>query len=330
MAIHLSMNSLTKRLIRTIGDKIARTSTGKGRFCVVNYHRILESPDSLLDAEPDTKMFRSQMEVLKECFNVLPLHDAISALGTQYMPPRAVCITFDDGYRSTHDLALPILRELGLPATVFVTSGYVGENNMWNDTIVDTLRSLPNGKLDLREFRLGVYTLTNNNERKRAIRKLTEAAKYLPPTDRLSLTRKLEELSETIPSLSHMLTRDMVVNLVRQGIEIGAHTITHPILKSLADASARQEITACKQELEALTGKPVRLFAYPNGKAGIDFDERHVQMAKDAGYAAAFTTAIGAATHQHDRFRFPRSRPWDAAPLLYGLRLLRWLGSSTA
>jgi peptidoglycan/xylan/chitin deacetylase (PgdA/CDA1 family) len=316
---------LTSRFIRLLGDLIAPSGIGAGRLCIVNYHRILESFDPLLESEPDLKTFRWQMELLAECFNVMPLHDALQALSTQRLPPRVVCITFDDGYRSTHDLALPILKELNLPATVFVTTGYVDEGNMWNDKILEAVRRLPDGQLDLRDVGLGIHSIQTLADRKYAIHKLTEDAKYLPPTERLNLTSKLEELAGDGLDDGLMLTSEMIRTLAQQGIEIGAHTISHPILTSLEDKNARYEIEGGKRQLEAITGSPVRLFAYPNGKVGMDFDERHVAMAKEAGFAAAFTTAFGAATKANDLYQIPRSRPWDSTPFFYALRLLRWL-----
>ncbi|WP_426101840.1 polysaccharide deacetylase family protein [Massilia sp. TSP1-1-2] len=315
-----------RRLIRTLGDAIAPGGVGKGRVCVVNYHRILEAKDPLLESEPDVATFRWQMQLLAECFNVLPLSEAIAMLGTARMPPRAVCITFDDGYRSVHDLALPILKQFKLPATVFVTSGYVGGGNMWNDRIIEAVQNLPAGQLDLRELGLGAYSLASLGDRQQTVGKLTEASKYLPPQARLDLIKRLEVLVGEDLDHDLMLTPEMVVNLDRAGIEIGAHTISHPILTSLTDDSSRLEIAGGKKELEAIIGKPVQLFAYPNGKVGKDYDQRHTQMAKEAGFSAAFTTAIGAVTSGADRFQLPRSRPWDKTPFLFGLRLIRWLG----
>ena len=313
------------QLIRTLGDSIAPRGIGKGRLCIINYHRILESADPLLASEPDLITFRREMELLAECFNVLPLHDAIQMMATQRMPPRAVCITFDDGYRSTHDLALPILKQLNLPATVFITTGYVGEGNMWNDRIIEAVRQLPCGRYDLRELGLGMHSIQTLQERRQAIHKLTENSKYLAPKSRLDLSVRLENFAGGVSCRGHMLTREMICNLAAQGIEIGGHTITHPILTSLADDSALEEIAGGKRQLEQITGKPVRLFAYPNGKAGMDFDERHVGMAKEAGFSAAFTTAMGAASNKHDVYQLPRCRPWDSTPFSFGLRLLSWL-----
>jgi hypothetical protein len=88
---------------------------------------------------------------------------------------------------------------------------------------------------------------------------------------------------------------------------------------------ARAEIVENKQHLETIIGKPIRLFAYPNGKRGKDYDDRHIQMVKDAGYIAAFTTHAGAATKAHDSYQLPRGRPWDTTPFKFGARLLYWL-----
>lgn len=316
---------LTARFIRLVGDAIAPRGVGDGRLCVINYHRILASGQPFLESEPDLATFRWHMALLAECFNVLPLHDAILALAEQRMPPRAVSITFDDGYRSVHDLALPVLKEFGLPATVFVTSGYIGEKNMWNDRIIEAVQSLPAGDLDLSQFGLGSYPLQDMEARKLTASKLTEASKYLPPRSRLDLIEMLERLVGDGLAHGLMLTREMVATLAREGIEIGGHTISHPILTRLDDDASRHEIAGGKEQLEAITGKPVRLFAYPNGKVGMDFNERHAQMAKDAGFIAAFTTAPGSVNSKQDRYQLPRARPWDHSPFMFGLRLLRWL-----
>ncbi len=324
--MHDSLSArLGRGLIRTLGNTIAPHGAGDGRVCIVNYHRILEAKDPLLESEPDVATFRWQMRLLAECFNVIPLYDAVQLIGTGRMPPRAVCITFDDGYRSVHDLALPILQHFKLPATVFVTSGFVGGDNMWNDRIIEAVQNLPAGRLDLSELGLGTYSLASLDDRKLTVGRLTEASKYLPPQARFDLIKRLELMVGDHLDHGLMLTPEMVVNLDRAGIEIGAHTISHPILTSLDDASSRMEIEGGKKELEDIIGKPVRMFAYPNGKVGKDFDERHTRMARDAGFAAAFTTRVGAVTSSQDRFQLPRSRPWDKSPFMFGVRLLRWL-----
>jgi peptidoglycan/xylan/chitin deacetylase (PgdA/CDA1 family) len=325
MSDYTPSRATAARLVRLAGDCLARQ--GDGRLCILNYHRVLEAGDPLLESEPDVATFRWQMKLLADRFNVMPLDAALEALAAHRIPARAVAITFDDGYRSTHDLALPVLKEFGLPATVFVTTGCMSEGNMWNDRILEAVRRLPEGSLDLTNWKGGVYEIHTLQDRKAAIHRLTESAKYLPPQERVELTRELEQRVGGAPASGLMLTPEMVRALAGANVEIGGHTVSHPILTSLDDAAARAEISDCKRQLEAITGAPVRFFAYPNGKQGIDFDQRHAAMARDAGYAAAFTTAVGAASAANDRYRLPRSRPWDASPFFFTLRLLRWLAA---
>lgn len=312
------------QLLRWAGT-ILSWGPAAGKVCVINYHRVLLVHDPLLESEPDLATFRWQMELLSKCFNVMSLNDALVALDSDKVPPRAVCITFDDGYRSIHDLALPILREFNLPATVFVTSGHVDQGNMWNDRIIEAVQALPNGELDLSSLDLGTYPLHNINERQTAVGVLTEHFKYLPPAARRIAIEFLAAKAGTQPAKELMLTSEMIHNLDRNGIEIGAHTVSHPILTSLNDDNARQEIVRGKRDLETILGKSVRLFAYPNGKTGKDFDERHVAMVREAGFDAAFTTEIGSFSKTHDRYQLQRSRPWDQDPLRFGMRLLYWL-----
>lgn len=323
----LHNSRINERLIRTAGNAIALAGRGN-RLCVVNYHRILAGPDPMLESEPDVATFRWQMALLARCFNVLPLSAALAALDAGKLPPRALSITFDDGYRSVHDLALPVLREFGLPATVFVTSGHIGDRDMWNDCIIEAVQHLPAGQLDLRHLDMGSYSLHTLDARKATLAELTESSKYLPPTARLALVDSLSAMvGEGAGAHGLMLTAEMILNLDRHGIEIGAHTVSHPILTSLNDDEARREIVAGKEQLEAMLGKPVRLFAYPNGKAGKDFDARHAAMAREAGFVAAFTTEPGPITKHGNRYALARSRPWDQTPLMFGLRLLRWLAA---
>ncbi len=317
-------SQLSHHAVRALGS-LALPGARAKRFCIVSYHRILETADPILPSEPDVDTFRWQAELLGQCFNVMPLHEAVRALHEQRLPARVVCITFDDGYRSTYDLAFPILRQLGLPATVFTTTGYCGGKSMWNDQIVDAVRSMPGRNLDLRDVGLGLHALETVADKRQTINKLTAASKYLAHGTRHQITQKLVDLVGAPVGEDLMLTREMILNLSRNDIEIGGHTVSHPILSSLPPEQAREEIIQNKAQLEEITGIPARLFAYPNGKPGLDFDRSHVQMVREAGYVAAFTTSIGAVDATHDLYQLPRGRPWDASPFMFGARLLYWL-----
>ena len=120
-----------------------------------------------------------------------------------------------------------------------------------------------------------------------------------------------------------MMRAEGVRRLAAAGMGIGAHTVTHPILAVVDDATARQEIRASRETLEAIVRQPVRLFAYPNGKPGPDYRRRDVDLVRSLGFDAAFSTAWGAARREDERFELPRFTPWDRTPARWALRLAR-------
>jgi peptidoglycan/xylan/chitin deacetylase (PgdA/CDA1 family) len=246
------------------------------------------------------------------------------------MPPRAVAITFDDGYRSFHDLALPVMMEYNLPSTVFVTTGHMHDkSSMWNDMILEAVRSLPPVPLDVRMLDLpgGAQELPMRTyeDRRRAAYFLTERCKYMAPHERAAFTANLERLANIPLKEDLMLDADMLRALRQNQVEIGGHTVSHPILTRIDDDAARREIVDNKRELETILGEPLRMFAYPNGKRRADYSAVHVRMLEEAGYSAAFNTENGAATRHHPRFELPRATPWDTTPMMFAARLLRWL-----
>jgi peptidoglycan/xylan/chitin deacetylase (PgdA/CDA1 family) len=119
-----------------------------------------------------------------------------------------------------------------------------------------------------------------------------------------------------------MLTSSQLRKLHAAGIELGAHTVTHPILLTLTATAAADELRASRARLEAIIGGPVRYFAYPNGRPGVDYDDTHVEMARECGFAAAFSTRRGACSRASDRWQLPRFTPWDRTPVRWIARLV--------
>jgi len=160
--------------------------------------------------------------------------------------------------------------------------------------------------------------------RRAGIDRILAATKYLDPAVRQSVVSRIaERVGMSLPN-DLMLRSDQVKAMRQAGMQIGAHTVSHPILARLDDRAARDEIARSKADLEALLGEPVGLFAYPNGKPGRDFVQRDVALAKALGFAAAVTTAPGAARSDSDApFQLPRFTPWDASAWRFGLRMVR-------
>jgi peptidoglycan/xylan/chitin deacetylase (PgdA/CDA1 family) len=154
------------------------------------------------------------------------------------------------------------------------------------------------------------------------------AVKYLEPSHRLRVAHAVASTLRASPPDNLMLTSGGVAALHRAGMQVGAHTVSHPILTSLPPDVVRQEMQGSKSQLEQLIGAPVTLFAYPNGRPGDDYDEHAVATARQVGFEAAFTTVRGAAHRGTDPFQIPRFTPWDRTPLRFGLRMLQTLWAS--
>jgi peptidoglycan/xylan/chitin deacetylase (PgdA/CDA1 family) len=291
------------------------------RLLILIYHQVFERHDPLIPTEPDAAAFAAQADLLARHFNVLPLTEAVERLRRRSLPPRAVCITFDDGYANNFSVAQPILAKRRLPATIFVAPGFLDGGRMFNDTIIESLRRAPED-FDLQRFGLPRYRLDSIGARVQAYGDLINRLKHRDPVERLRFSEEIGTLVGTALPSDLMMTSAQVAALARSGIEIGAHTMHHPILASIDAETARTEITRSKQRLEELTEKPVRTFAYPNGKPTTDYRPEHVQLAREAGFDLALSTAWGAASHSSDVFQLPRVAPWDRTALRYALRML--------
>jgi len=290
---------------------------------ILIYHRVVPEPDPLAPDEVCESEFDSQLAALGRWFTVLPLKEAAARLRDGTLPVRAACITFDDGYADNAAVALPVLRRRGLPATFFLATGFLDGGRMWNDSVIETVRRARGDTLDARCVGLGEMAVSTPPLRRRTIAALLAALKYLPQDERQKRVDELAaEASASLPD-DMMMTTGQVRELQAGGMEIGAHTLTHPILAKLDPERARNEIRESKRRLEAITGKPVTLFAYPNGKPGQDYRSEHVRMVSELGFEAAVSTAWGVAHRASDRFQLPRFTPWDKRPAKFVLRLLR-------
>lgn len=288
----------------------------------VAYHRILPQYDPLCPDEVTASQFERQVVALGRVFTVLHLSDAVRMLRAGNLPSRAACITFDDGYANNAIIAMPILKRLGMPATFFISTGFLNGGRMWNDTIIEVVRCTPRKRLDVRDFGLQSLEVDSVESRRYAIDQLIGALKYRPAPERQQATEELAAKADVNLDYRPMLTTEQVKMLAHAGMEIGGHTVSHPILATLDANTAYREITEGKAELERLIGKPVTSFAYPNGKPGVDYLKTHVQMVEDAGFSAAVTTAWGVGRQESDVYQLPRFTPWDKTPKRFAFRLL--------
>jgi peptidoglycan/xylan/chitin deacetylase (PgdA/CDA1 family) len=282
----------TPRAAAKIAGSVLSPAGARGRLVVFCYHQVLERCDPLRPGEPDEAQFRDDVRLIDSVFNVLPFTEAVRKLKCGDLPARSACITFDDGYANNFDLAAPILKSVGVPATFFIAGGAVDTGIMWNDLVIESVAH------------------SGSKEQAENLAATLRELKYRPMTERWDAAVDMyrSTVDSELPRL--MMTRDMVAGLSRQGFEIGGHTINHPILKELPDDEARREIEDCATWIRDVTGDAPTSFAYPNGVPGQDYTNGHAAMVREAGFEAAASTQWALAHGGTDPFNIPRIGPW--------------------
>lgn len=291
------------------------------RLTILIFHRVLAQPDELFPDEMHAQRFDRICAWLKTWFNVLPLELATRQLKAGTLPARACSITFDDGYADNLEIATPILKRHGMSACFFIATGYLGGGRMWNDTVIESVRHSVLPKLVLPD--VGTYELDSLELRRHAVGAILGKIKYLPQERRQALAQSIAEAAQVKPSNSLMMSPEQVREMLAQGMQIGAHTVSHPILANIPLPQAAHEMRSSRDYLMDLLGVPIALFAFPNGKPGQDYLPEHANMARELGFEAAVSTAWGAAQGGSDHFQLPRFTPWDKSKFGFGLRLLR-------
>lgn len=307
---------------------LASPAGPSAKLSILIFHRVLPRPDPIFPDEVDAAFFDQLLGWLKAWFNVLPLDQAVAALQAGTLPSRAAAITFDDGYADNHDIALPILKKHGLTATFFIATGYLDGGRMWNDTIIESVRSHRSDVLDLSKLNLGQYPTDNFQQKRAAIQQVIGKIKYLPVSERIKLTEQIALLSNVTPPNDLMMNTWQVKNMRREGMQIGAHTASHPILAKTDLKTARIEILQSKEFLQGLLNESVNLFAYPNGKPGDDYLPEHVALLKELGFHAAVSTQWGVSSGKSCIHELPRFTPWNKTPIKFFLGMMKNIASN--
>lgn len=295
------------------------------RLAILIYHQVLEQPDPMRPDVPDRAEFLWQMQAIKQNFTPLGLAEASQRLRNGTLPPGAICVTFDDGYLDNLEVALPVLQQTGVPATVFVATAFCQGQNMWNDRVIDLVDQLPFEQLDFSLADCGSLSLETIELKRKACGTLLGKLKYLQPEQRLHKIESLYQhfgLPEAAPK---MMSDQQVKELAAAGIEIGAHTVDHPILKVLSPEQQLQQMQDSKAYLENLIDKPVTGFAYPNGKPDIDYDQVTLDQLEHVGFDYAVSTAWGTNGPSQSHFELKRFTPWEKTAQGFQRRLC-WNG----
>lgn len=307
---------LTKNALGSFG------TLASSRLSILIFHRVHAQPDPFFPYEPDAKRFDAMMRYVAATYRVMTLGTAVVHLTKGSLPPRSLVITFDDGYADNAEVALPILKRLGLKATFFVSTGFLDGGRMWNDSVIEAIRACDRDRIDIGRFGIPRLILGTVEERRKAIDTLLPRIKYLTLTEREEAVVELQRSCGVVDLPRNlMMATPQVRTLHQAGMEIGAHTINHPILKLLPAAEAEFEIGEGRRQLQFIIDAPVDVFAYPNGKPDQDYDSTHVAMVRASGFCGAVSTAPGVGQAGDDLCQLPRFMPWGRSLALWGTRL---------
>jgi peptidoglycan/xylan/chitin deacetylase (PgdA/CDA1 family) len=333
--------------VQRVVQRLKKRLAPKG--LVLMYHRV-----AAVDLDPwslcvTPQHFAEHLEVLQKYAQPMRLQALAKARQEGTLPNRAVAVTFDDGYIDNLENAKPLLERYNIPATVFITTGQIGEQReFWWDELERILLQpelLPptltleiNGQAH--QWELGAATTYNATERQRdrTVRPweaepssrcgfhyaVWNQLRLLSPSDRQA---KLDELAAwagtmTLPRATYRPMTWEEVRVLEKGglIEVGAHTVSHPALSAHAASLQQQEIYQSKSTLETRLDHPIKTFAYPFG----DYNHQTMALVQEAGFVCACSTQGDVVWQQSDTWQLPRFevQNWDGAE--FERRLLRW------
>ncbi len=304
---NIPVSLLIKRSIKSLASiakaRLGHPRVSPGSVNILAYHRVVADigkaeRDAIYGIVVSTATFRRHCELLRRKYDVVSLETAMRFADDRRETSRPIAvITFDDGYVDFYEEAFPVLKELGLPATVFLPTDYIGQ---------------PKPLAHDRIYWLLKLALERSVSMAAALRKAGVsgeiAGEFAGAGDLLGLTDKLVYLSnelreraivameqelgdelEEYPSEYRLLNWEMIREMSRNGIDFGGHTANHVILPLEVESVMKTEIDRCKQTLESELGGKVASFAYPNG----EYNGLIKQLAANAGFSLAVTTQTG-------------------------------------
>ena len=305
------------RLIRLLG-MFSGVSVDDIR--ILAYHRVYDMgvedefpyDPELISATVDD--FRWQMSLLKSQYNPITFETMLQHMKEgKSLPAKSVIVTFDDGHEDNHRFAFPVLKELGVPATIFLSTEYMDTNKIfWFDFVANLTYRLPVGEYQVPGLPKPINITDDVAARRAECERVLGDMKLISNQGRLDAIEYLQnnfghfcDSTEGTP-ISGPMNWDQVREMSANGIEFGSHTVSHPILAKLDSQSLKWELEESKAAIEKHTGKIAHVIAYPVG--GKSHTSAEVfKMAETAGYDIGTTYISGVSRIDWDsRFQFER------------------------
>ena len=307
--------TLLWRFVRHSGLAGLARRRRRRQLLVVTYHGVLrQTHGSFLNRNcVSVELFRQQVAYMKRHYRLLGVGEALQALQGAGLPPSSALITFDDGFRNNYELALPVLREAGVPAVVFVATGMLDRPGAlpWVEEVSAMIVRGQARQLRLRTESVSFeLELDSAAARRQASNRVRGYMKLAASDEREALLGQLREQSP-IAADSYEQERFAFMNweqareMIAGGVAIGSHTVGHYCVASLSDEELRHELATSKERIEQQTGQPCTAFAYPDGSPR-SFGERDKRQLRELGFHGAFSQLPGYNAPGRDAFELRR------------------------
>jgi peptidoglycan/xylan/chitin deacetylase (PgdA/CDA1 family) len=279
----------------------------RNRALILTYHRFSANG---YGEHTSAHAFNEQLAYLKAHYQVVPLSHIVERLYVNgSLPSGMAAITIDDGYSDSYEIAYPLLKRYGVPATIFLVTDFV-ERYAW--MWVDKVRYLT-GQARAQQFSLTIdgresrFEIDDHSSRVVAAERINAALKRLEDEMKEETIKELAALLEVIlpatpPDNFSAVSWEEVHEMSMNRIEFGSHTLTHPILTNVGDEQLRRELSESRTHIEGVLRRRVEQFCYPNG----NYDERVASEVARAGYGCAVTTDAGLVEAGDERFTLRR------------------------
>ena len=294
---------------------MSKMPKGRPRGVILMYHRIATTAFDPWSLGVSETSFESQLDVLVSRCYPMSLDDFVEAWHRKELPPRAVAVTFDDGYRDNYSHGLPALQRAGVPATVFVTTNVLDTTrSLWWEELcqIFTSEQVNDSELVLKSSKKKqswIYNgpVTSGVEGRKMFDSVWEFCLTQPESERIKSMEQIRKWFKANGGRTFKLPEMLSQNDLRQlagnkFITIGSHTVCHPCMSVERPEYNSSELVKSKEIIEALTGKTVTHFAYPYG----DFSEDLIELVDSAGYSSACLAGGGAVTNKSHVFQLPR------------------------
>jgi peptidoglycan/xylan/chitin deacetylase (PgdA/CDA1 family) len=289
-----AFKALAKRLAATSpGWALSRLVRPPGTL-VLMYHRV--GPNPMGFPSLALEAFREQMTWLKTHCTPLGAEELRASVDRPNRSKPFALVTFDDGYRDYFEHAYPILKELGIPALVFLSTVFMDDPGrlLWPDLLHLAAHRAPGRRVRL-PFLDEEIELGGDGGRRRLVRAIKDHVKELPEDLKESTLLELLRVLDVHPS-QWAIDRPMLswdeVRAAQDLTTWGGHTHTHPILSRISKERVEEEVRTCRDRIKAETGLEPRHFAYPNGRYQ-DFDDDTKAVLRRYGFDVAYSVEEG-------------------------------------